>query len=93
MSEWWDASATWLRLWFQVILTTQRMYTCFSLVSFFFFFPWGFWGFFQDSSLSFVLVKRIKICRYLSGPNALYVASAILFTLGFVANYLAGMSG
>lgn len=59
----------------------------------FFFFPWGFWGFFQDSSLSFVLVKRIKICRYLSGPNALYVASAILFTLGFVANYLAGMSG
>lgn len=57
------------------------------------FFSWGFWGFFQGSSLSVVLVKRIKICRYPSGTNALYVASAILFTLGFVANYLAEMSG
>lgn len=60
---------------------------------FLFFFFLGVFGFFQESSLSVVLVKRIKICRYLTGTNALYVASAILFTLGFVANYLAGMSG
>lgn len=60
------------------------MCTRFNLV-FFFSSSRGFLFFFQESSLSVVLVKRIKICRYLTGSNALYVASAILFTLGFVA--------
>lgn len=60
---------------------------------FLFFFFMGIFIFFQESSLSVVLVKRIKICRYLTGTNALYVVSAILFTLGFVAYYLAGVSG
>lgn len=35
ISVWWNASAVWLKLWFQIILVTQRMYTCFTLVFFF----------------------------------------------------------
>lgn len=53
----------------------------------------GFFNFFQESSVSVILVRRSKICRYLTGSNTLCAASAILFTKVFVANYLAGMSG
>lgn len=60
---------------------------------FFFFFPRDFWVFFQEFSVFVILVKRIKICRYLTGTNALYLSSVILFTPCFVAYYLAGMSG
>lgn len=37
--------------------------------------------FFRESSGFVTLVERIKICRYLADTNAMYLFSAILFTL------------
>jgi len=64
----------------------------FSLWFFIFVLPRDFY-FFQESLGFVTLVKRIKICRYLTDTNAMYLFSAILFTLCFVAYCVAGVSG